>query len=65
MPRFMIVFILYINLLNQSSIKMSIFEEYGAFKLMQVRLWKNKSFKTSLGFDICLGFDRFALGIRT
>ena len=31
MPHFMIILILYINLLNLSWIKMSIFEEYGAF----------------------------------
>ena len=32
MPHFMIVLILYINLLNLSWIKISIFEGYGAFK---------------------------------
>ena len=32
MPHFMIVLIPYINLLNLSLIKMTIFEEYGAFK---------------------------------
>ena len=35
MPHFMIVLILYINLLNFSEINMSIFEEYGAFKVSQ------------------------------
>ena len=34
MPQFMIIFIPYINLLNLSWIKkMSIFEEYGPFKM--------------------------------
>ena len=32
MPHFMIILIPYINLLNLSLIKMSVFEEYGAFK---------------------------------
>ena len=32
MPHFMIVLLLYINLLNISWIKMSSFEEHGAFK---------------------------------
>ena len=35
MPHFMIILIPYINLLNLSWIKMSIFEEYGAFKIVQ------------------------------
>ena len=33
MPHFMIILIQYINLLNLSWIKMSIFEEYGTFKI--------------------------------
>ena len=33
-PNFMIILIPYINLLNLSWIKMSIFEEYGAFKIL-------------------------------
>ena len=35
MPHFLIVLMLYINLLNISWIKMSIFVEYGAFNLVQ------------------------------
>ena len=34
MPHFMIVLMLYINLLSLSWIKISIFEEYGAFNLL-------------------------------
>ena len=34
MPHLMAVLILYINLLNLSLIKISIFEKYGAFKVL-------------------------------
>ena len=42
MPHFMIVLILCINLLNLFWIKMSIFEEYGAFKKKGIFVSKKK-----------------------
>ena len=55
MPHFMIILIPYNNLLNLSWIKMSIFEEYGAFNiLLRLRILYNSKFilvATSLGVN--------------
>ena len=59
MPHFMIIFIPYINLLNLSWIKkMSIFEEYGAFKFVLFRffpffLWFEQAFLVNLTNSKC------------